>query len=66
MPGEKGKIVKGEKLCCSAVFRSQPGGSDIELLARGVHNPYGLAFSEEGGSTHPIMISKRRGFRRDG
>jgi len=65
-PGEKGKIVKREKLCCSAVFRSQPDDSDIELLARGVRNPYGLAFSEEGelyasdNDFEETGISKRR------
>lgn len=47
-PGEQGEVIKGEKLCNSAVFRSRPDGSDLELLAWGIRNPFGLAFSEDG------------------
>jgi glucose/arabinose dehydrogenase len=47
-PAEKGEVVKGEKLCNTAVFRSRPDGSDIELLAWGIRNPFGMAFSEVG------------------
>lgn len=47
-PAQKGEVVKGQTLCNSAVFRSKPDGSELELLAWGIRNPFGLAFSEDG------------------
>jgi glucose/arabinose dehydrogenase len=48
VPARKGEVVKGELRCNSGIWRSQPDGSGMELLAWGVRNPYGMAFSEEG------------------
>jgi glucose/arabinose dehydrogenase len=45
---EKGEVIKGQLKCNSAVWRSKPDGSDLELLAWGIRNPYGLAFGEDG------------------
>jgi glucose/arabinose dehydrogenase len=47
-PAQKGEVIKGELLCSSGVWRARPDGSEIELLAWGIRNPYGMAFSEEG------------------
>ncbi len=47
-PAKKGEVIKGEKFCNSAVWRSKPDGSDVELLAWGIRNPYGMAFGEDG------------------
>jgi len=45
---KKGEVIKGEKFCNSAVWRSKLDGSDVELLAWGIRNPFGMAFSEAG------------------
>jgi len=47
-PAKKGEKIKGELWCTSGLWRSKPDGSDVELLAWGLRNPYGLAFSEDG------------------
>jgi hypothetical protein len=44
----KGEVVKGELKCSSGVWRAQPDGSQMELLAWGLRNPYGMAFGEDG------------------
>jgi glucose/arabinose dehydrogenase len=44
----KGEVVKGELKCSSGIWRAQPDGSQMELLAWGVRNPYGMAFGEDG------------------
>lgn len=45
---EKGEVVGGELWCNSAVWRAKPDGSEVELLAWGIRNPWGLTFDEEG------------------
>ncbi len=47
-PATKGEVVKGALRCNSGIWRARPDGSEIELLAWGVRNPYGLAFDEAG------------------
>lgn len=47
-PAEKGEKIKGELWCTTGLWRSKPDGSDVELLAWGLRNPYGLAFNEDG------------------
>jgi glucose/arabinose dehydrogenase len=47
-PAKKGEVIKGELWCTSGLWRSKPDGSDVELLAWGLRNPYGLAFNDEG------------------
>lgn len=48
VPAQKGEVVKGELWCNSCVMRSQPDGTEPELLAWGVRNPWGMTFSEDG------------------
>ncbi len=45
---EKGEVIRGELKCSGGLWRCRPDGSGLELLAWGLRNPYGLAFSEEG------------------
>ncbi|AUX30712.1 lipoprotein [Sorangium cellulosum] len=47
-PVTRGQVVKGQLKCNSAVWRSRPDGSELELLAWGIRNPFGLAFGEDG------------------
>ncbi|WP_241535908.1 PQQ-dependent sugar dehydrogenase [Indiicoccus explosivorum] len=47
-PAEKGERIKGELWCTTGVWRSRPDGSDPELIAWGIRNPYGMAFNEDG------------------
>ncbi len=48
VPSRKGEVIKGEKFCNGAVWRSKADGTEVELLAWGIRNPYGLAFNEAG------------------
>lgn len=45
---EKGQVVRGEVPCSGAVMRVRPEGGDVELVAWGFRNPFGLAFSPDG------------------
>lgn len=47
-PAQKGEIVKGHKFCSTGVWRCKPDGSDVELIAWGIRNPFGMAFNEDG------------------
>lgn len=47
-PAGKGEKIKGELWCTTGVWRARPDGSDPELLAWGIRNPFGMAFSEDG------------------
>jgi glucose/arabinose dehydrogenase len=47
-PAKKGEVIPGELFCNSAVWRSRPDGTDVELLAWGIRNPFGMAFNEAG------------------
>ncbi|AKD05060.1 hypothetical protein POKO110462_17865 [Pontibacter korlensis] len=48
IPAKKGEVIKGELFCNSAVWRSRPDGTDVELLAWGIRNPFGMALNEAG------------------
>lgn len=48
VPAQKGEVIKGELFCSTCVMRSQPDGSEPELLAWGIRNPFGMAFNLEG------------------
>ena len=47
-PAKAGEVVRGDRFCSSGIWRSKPDGSDVELLAWGVRNPFGLAINEAG------------------
>lgn len=47
-PTTEGQVVAGEVPCSGAVLRVRPDGSDLELVAWGLRNPFGLAFSPDG------------------
>lgn len=47
-PARRGEVVKGRTFCNTCIMRARPDGSDPELLAWGIRNPFGLAFSPEG------------------
>ncbi|MDQ4141520.1 MAG: hypothetical protein M3142_13505 [Bacteroidota bacterium] len=47
-PARKGEVVKGQLFCNTGVWRSKPDGTDVELLAWGIRNPFGMAMNEEG------------------
>jgi glucose/arabinose dehydrogenase len=44
-PGQK---IEGQVKCSGAVLRVRPDGSNLELVAWGFRNPFGLAFGSEG------------------
>lgn len=47
-PTEPGQVVKGRVKCTGSVLRCDPDGSNLELVAWGLRNPYGLAFHPDG------------------
>ncbi|MGC9665317.1 PQQ-dependent sugar dehydrogenase [Planosporangium sp. 12N6] len=47
-PARRGEVVRGELRCSSGLWRAQPDGSEMELVAWGIRNPYGMAFGEDG------------------
>lgn len=47
-PSKPGQVVKGALPCNGAVMRLPPGGGELELVAWGFRNPFGLAFSPDG------------------
>ena len=44
----QGEVVPGQLKCSTGLWRARPDGSEMELLAWGLRNPYGMAFSEDG------------------
>jgi glucose/arabinose dehydrogenase len=44
----EGQVIKGDPLCNGCVISANPDGSDIQLEAYGLRNPFGLAFNQEG------------------
>jgi glucose/arabinose dehydrogenase len=44
----EGQIVKGNPLCNGCIISANPDGSDIQLEAWGLRNPFGLEFNNEG------------------
>jgi glucose/arabinose dehydrogenase len=43
-PTAEGQIVRGRTPCTAAIMRANPDGSDLELVAWGIRNPFGLGF----------------------
>ncbi|WP_114781967.1 PQQ-dependent sugar dehydrogenase [Botryobacter ruber] len=43
-----GQVIKGQLPCSGAVMRIPVAGGPVELVAWGLRNPYGLAFSPDG------------------
>jgi glucose/arabinose dehydrogenase len=47
-PSTPGQVIKGQTPCNGAVMRVRPEGGGPEVVAWGLRNPFGLAFSPEG------------------
>jgi glucose/arabinose dehydrogenase len=47
-PTTAGQLITGRVPCSGAVFKVARGGGDLELVAWGFRNPYGLAFAPDG------------------
>jgi glucose/arabinose dehydrogenase len=47
-PTEPGQVVRGRVKCNGSVLRCNPDGSELELVAWGLRNPYGKAFDPDG------------------
>ena len=47
-PTTPGQVIKGQVPCNGAVMRVPVQGGPVELVAWGLRNPYGLAFSPDG------------------
>jgi hypothetical protein len=45
---EPGQVIKGDVKASGSVLRCNPDGSDLELVAWGLRNPYGIAFHPDG------------------
>ena len=47
-PTEAGQRIEGSVPCNGAILRVRPFGGDVELVAWGMRNPFGLAFAPDG------------------
>jgi glucose/arabinose dehydrogenase len=47
-PTEAGQVVPGEVPCSGAIMRVRPDGSDLQVMAWGLRNPFGLAWAADG------------------
>lgn len=47
-PTSPGQAIKGNVKCNGAILRCDLDGSNLEMVAWGLRNPYGLAFTEDG------------------
>ncbi|MBC5992843.1 PQQ-dependent sugar dehydrogenase [Pontibacter cellulosilyticus] len=47
-PTTQGQVIKGSIPCSGAVLKISPEGGNMELVAWGFRNPFGLAFSPKG------------------
>ena len=47
-PSVPRQVIKGQTLCTGAVLRVRPEGGEPEVVAWGLRNPWGLAFSPDG------------------
>ena len=45
---QEGQVVQGRLPCTGAIMRINAAGGDLELVAWGLRNPYGLAFAPDG------------------
>jgi glucose/arabinose dehydrogenase len=43
-----GQVVKGDVKCTGAILRCDPDGINLEVVAWGLRNPYGIAFHPDG------------------
>ncbi len=43
-----GQVILGNPKCTGAILRCNPDGSDLQVVAWGLRNPYGIAFTAEG------------------
>lgn len=46
--GGAGEVIKGNPKCGGSIVRFNPNGSNLELVAWGLRNPFGLEFDAEG------------------
>jgi glucose/arabinose dehydrogenase len=47
-PSREGQVIRGEVPCSGAVLRVRPEGGELELVAWGMRNPFGLAWDPQG------------------
>jgi glucose/arabinose dehydrogenase len=47
-PTSPGQVIQGNTNCNGAILRCNLDGSNLEVVAWGLRNPYGLAFTEDG------------------
>ena len=46
---QSGQVIRGRLPCNGSILRMRPDGTQLELVAWGFRNPFGMAFSEDGG-----------------
>jgi glucose/arabinose dehydrogenase len=45
---QAGQVIKGSPKCTGAILRCAPDGGELEVVAWGLRNPYGVAFHPDG------------------
>lgn len=56
-PTHPNQVIRGQTNCSGSVLRVRPNGENLELVAWGFRNPFGLAFSPSGCFTSQTMAS---------
>jgi glucose/arabinose dehydrogenase len=47
-PSKAGEMIKGQKIANGVIYRANADGSNLEIIADGIRNIFGLSFSPEG------------------
>jgi glucose/arabinose dehydrogenase len=45
---QPGQVIKGQTKCSGSILRVRPDGSDLQLVAWGFRNPFGISFGPDG------------------
>jgi glucose/arabinose dehydrogenase len=48
VPSKQGEIVQGQLRANGVIYRANPDGSNLEIIADGIRNMFGLSFSPDG------------------
>lgn len=59
-PAERGEVVEGRTKCSGAVLRVRPDGSDLEVVAWGFRNPFGLAAAATPDGTGALFVAENQ------
>jgi plastocyanin/glucose/arabinose dehydrogenase len=60
-PSAPGQVIKGALPCTSAILRASTDGTNLQLVAWGFRNPYGLAFAPDDSVLKGALVVSNNG-----